>query len=122
MTHREKVDRLLSELRAKGVGQYTIAPPIFRLFWAIGVEIPPPLFMGFLPLAFLMGLMWGTTMCIIMSLIAGRQAVPPFAVAGILFGLLSAAYFRWKANSLKLPEWKDYGLDPTRLTDVFTDA
>jgi Family of unknown function (DUF6404) len=109
--HREKVNRLLSELEAKGVSQYTIVPPVFRLFWAIGVEIPPPLFMGFWPLALLLGLMWGTTMYIIMSLIEGRHAVLPFAIGGLLFGLFTAAYFRWKANSSKLPRWKDYGLE-----------
>jgi hypothetical protein len=84
---------------------------VFRLFWAIGAEIPPPLFMGFLPLAFLLGLIWGIPMCIFFSMIAGRHAVPPFAIAGVMFGLFSAAYFRWKANSLKLQEWKDYGDD-----------
>jgi hypothetical protein len=112
----------MSELEATGVSQYTIVPPVFRLFWAIGIEIPPPLFMGFLPLAFLLGLMWGTAMCIIMSLILGRYAALPFAIGGIPFGLFTAAYFRWKANSLKLPEWKDYGLEPARLTDVSADA
>jgi hypothetical protein len=110
VTHREKLDRLLPELEARGVGQYTIAPPVFRLFWSIGLEIAPPLFMGFLPLAFLLGLMWGITMSIIMSLIAGRHAMLPFAIGGVPFGLITAAYFRWKARTLKLPEWNDYGV------------
>jgi hypothetical protein len=52
VTHREKLDRLLPELEARGVGQYTIAPPVFRLFWSIGLEIAPPLFMAFYRLHF----------------------------------------------------------------------
>jgi hypothetical protein len=36
------------------------------------------------------------------------SAVTMSVVAGVLFGVITAAYFRWRANKLALPPWKDY--------------
>ena len=47
MTHRQKVDHLIEELGRQGVGTYAVAPPLFRLLWALGLEVPPPFFLGF---------------------------------------------------------------------------
>jgi len=113
MTHSEKVAHLTSELSAKGVKKLTIAPPIFRLLWALGIEIPPPLFLGFFPLAILMGL----AACLGMSvvyLLSGLPRVPLRAVFfGVAFGLIVGSYlrlyYRWKAKTLNLPRWEDYG-------------
>ena len=57
--HREKVERLIADLRQRGVSPYTAAPPLFRLAWALGLDVPPPLFLGFLPLTLLMGAFFG---------------------------------------------------------------
>ena len=37
----------------------------------------------------------------------GRAAASS-AVAGLIFGLIMAAYFRWKAAQLRLPPWGSY--------------
>lgn len=88
---------------------------MFRHLWALGIKIPPPLFIRFLPLMFLMGLSFGSGMYVFMWLIVRRDVLLPCAIGGALFGLYMAAYFRSKAKSLKLPsEWKDYGLDRQR--------
>ncbi len=47
MTHQQKVDCLIEELGQQGVSSYTAAPPLFRLFWALGFKVPPPFFLGF---------------------------------------------------------------------------
>jgi cytosine/uracil/thiamine/allantoin permease len=35
-------------------------------------------------------------------------AVVTSVLAGALFGVIMAAYFRWRARKLALPPWKDY--------------
>lgn len=35
MNHRQKVERLIEELGQQGMGSYTVAPPLFRLLWAL---------------------------------------------------------------------------------------
>jgi len=120
VTHREKVDHLLSELTAKGINQYTIAPPMFRMFWKLGIEIPPPFFIPFLPLALLFGLPFGATMAIFFWLSSGiflwlsrgwSEAV--FFVilvgSGAAFGLTLSAYYRLQASTLRLNPWNNYG-------------
>ena len=59
MTHRQKVDHLIAELGQRGIGSYTIAPPIFRLMWASGLEVSPPFFLGSRQFALLMGTTFG---------------------------------------------------------------
>jgi hypothetical protein len=55
MAHRQRVERLIEELGQQGMGYYTVAPPLFWLLWALGLEIPTPLFLGFRKLTLLMG-------------------------------------------------------------------
>lgn len=57
--HRQRVGCLIEELGQQDVGPYTVAPPPFRLLWALGLEVPPPLFLGFRKLALLMGACFG---------------------------------------------------------------
>ena len=39
MTHREGVERFVAEMRGKGVGPLTSAPPIYRLLWVAAVMV-----------------------------------------------------------------------------------
>jgi hypothetical protein len=111
MTHGEKVAHLLSELKAKNVAQFTIAPPMFRLLWALGIEIPPPFFIHFFPLMFLGAVVGGSVTAVSMWLTMRHgAALVPCTVLGVLSGLITAACYRWKAASLKLPDWKNYGI------------
>ncbi len=134
MTHREKVDRFIEDMRERGVGTSSAAPPLFRLLWALGLEIPPPLFLGFLPLALaagaFFGFFWGLFMAafFLIWLVVGEGVLWGHAaidlvwkglfglgvlaggafVAGLLFGLTMATYMRWKAARLALPSWDRY--------------
>jgi hypothetical protein len=117
VTHREKVDHLLSELTAKGINQYTIAPPMFRMFWKLGIEIPPPFFIPFLPLALLFGLPFGATMAIFfwlsglwLSLVWSEEVFFVILVgSGAAFGLTLSAYCRLQASKWRLNSWNNYG-------------
>jgi hypothetical protein len=116
VTHREKVDRLLSELTAKGISQYTIAPPMFRMFWKLGIEIPPPFFIPFLPLALLFGLPFGATMAIFfwlsslwLSLVWSEDFFFVILIGSGAAGLTLSAYCRLQASRLRLNRWNNYG-------------
>ena len=115
MTHRQKVDNALAELAQNGIDAFTVAPPIFRLAWRLGLEFPPPHFLSFLSLALFMGSFYGFFMagaawllvCLPLKLGMGPALVGG-ALGGILFGLCMAAYYRWQASKLRLPSWNEY--------------
>jgi hypothetical protein len=137
MTHRQKVDHLIEELRHRGLPASTAAPPLFRLLWALGLETPPPVFWGFIPSMLFMGGFFGFFFGLFMELafliwlilgeglwlghgggqllsrgIFGFTVVAGVAaVAGLLFGLPMAAISRWKAAQLRLPSWEDYPVE-----------
>ncbi len=123
MTHRQKVDHLIQELDHQGVSSNMAAPPLFRLLWALGLEVPPPLFLGLFQYALVLGIpfgvLWGVGMWLwvwqelgLAGLIVG---VPSTVVAGALFGLVMAGFFRWWAarylrrKGVELPSsWEEY--------------
>ena len=116
MTHREKVDRLVRELRQRGVSRYTTAPPLFRILWAAGLEIPPPFFIAFLPLMLLVVVSFGVLFGALAWLtepvtfrLSSTILLLLSATAGLLFGVIMATYFRWKATRLGLTSWREYG-------------
>lgn len=114
MTHDEKVAYLLNDLGQRGIGQYTIAPPIYRLLWRLGIEVKPPHFASFwslvVPLGVVFGVLWG----IFMWLFVWRHSAPvgldvaTAALTGLLFGVVMALYYQWRARKLALPRWEDY--------------
>ncbi|HEV3146727.1 MAG TPA: DUF6404 family protein [Gemmataceae bacterium] len=115
LTHRQKVERLIADLRKQGVNPSIVAPQLFRFMWALGLKVPPPLFLGFFTITLLMGaffgILWGAAMWLIQWWAWNATpdtAILPAAAAGLLFGLAMAAYYRWKANRLKLPRWENY--------------
>ena len=119
MPFTQKVDRLLADLRGRGVSQWTVAPPLYRLVWALGVELPPPFFLGFLPLALLSGTAFALTFGLFMWIgqwqlwampfeAAARMAAVSAAIAGVIFGPAMAAYYRREARRLSLPPWDSY--------------
>jgi hypothetical protein len=119
MTHKEKVDHLVDDLAKRGVGKYTAAPPLYRLLWRLGIEIPPPHFAGFWPLAIVMGVFFGVSWGLLMWFFLWRDDNMPLAIAiaasllaGALFGVTMAAYYRWRAKKLALPPWDDYPTKP----------
>ena len=115
MTHSEKLEQMQKHLAEIGVSPSTAAPPIWKLLWRLGIDIPPPLFMGFWSSAAFMGTFFGVFWGILMWLILwSRQDMPISlalaapAFAGVLFGLCMAAYFRHLAHKHKLPSWAAY--------------
>ena len=108
-----KLKRAFVILEAAGVGKNSYSPPLYRIFWKCGLRVPPPQMSGFMINAILMGAFfaigWGALMWVIVwswqdtSL---RTMVVASALAGLLFGLAMAAYARFTARRLMLPEWR----------------
>ena len=115
MTHCEKVAYLLDEVETRGMSRYVVAPPLHRLAWRLGVEIPPPHFQGFLAvfLSFLGsdGLLIGIVSLVLAWTVTGhdvgvviRQAV----VLGGVSGFLRACAYRRQARRLDFSIWTQY--------------
>ena len=110
-----RLRQALAFIASKGVRPSTAAPPLYRLFWKMGLKVPPPLMAGFFSIALLMGgffgVFWGLLMWLLMW---GRTGMPMAAaavlalLAGALFGLLMAAVLRWQARNKQIPAWKDF--------------
>lgn len=112
----EKLARAQARLAELGVPRSTIAPPVYRAAWKLGVELPPPLFasFGFLFLvqAILFATLWGLGMLLFVRL-AGLF-IPAFFVAfaalaaGLSFGVVMALLIHRKAKQLALPPWESF--------------
>jgi len=122
MSHHEKVESYLLEMKSRGVKPGLAAPPLFRLLWMLGFSVRPPLFMTRSQLTVVMGLFFGVTMTIFFAVMlrwiedspssfATRipSAAVPGAIGGLVFGMVMARVFRTIADRLDLPRWEDYG-------------
>lgn len=116
-------------LSGLGLPRSTFAPPFYRALWRLGIEAPPPLFTGLVPLALIMGtlfaLMWGPFLWIAFRVlhrlapsavlaVPALFIVPVALVAGALFGFAMAGLIRRTARKLRLPSWSEYSGCPER--------
>jgi hypothetical protein len=117
MTHHQKVEQLIAELKQKGLSPLIVAPPLFRLFWKLGVNVKPPFFMGFLSLTLMMGLYVGVAVYVALWLMQWLRLWQPqgsalhlglSALSGLLLGLEFAFLFRKTAKKLGLSHWSSY--------------
>lgn len=117
MTQHEKIDFAVSDLEKRGVKRNTIAPPLYRLLWKLGVPIAPPVFNPFV----INFLVWGGYFAAFMGVTMGSYEhwrgedtshVPVTALlSGMLFGLWMATVYFAEARKLSLPKWKDFTND-----------
>ena len=73
MTFHEKLTFALKLFESKGISRSHFSPIIYRLFWQLGIEIPPPHFTGFLFNFFVLGGLFAVTgfMLSVVALLAG---------------------------------------------------
>jgi hypothetical protein len=122
MAPRQKIDAAVRYLRARKVSAGTAAPPLYRLLWALGVPVPPPHFQSFPALALAMGVPFGLLLGVVLTFAGpGNPALPIGAgmglVAGALFGLSMAGYYRRSAARMNLPRWADFDPEPAEEPD-----
>jgi hypothetical protein len=108
--YRRRMLAISEQLAAQGVGSHTSAPPAYRIAWLLGLRVRPPLYQPFATLAQGMGtgfgVLWGVLMWIIFwrpADLSAYAALGSALLAGTLFGLTMAAFYRWKAGRLRLP-------------------
>jgi len=115
MTFDEKRAAALALLATTGIWRSNYAPPLLRLLWKLGIDVPPPHFVGFtwnfIVSALFFGVAWGLVMWAVLwsraSMTLGTM-VGTSALAGMLFGLCMASYYRFGARRHKIPLWKDF--------------
>jgi hypothetical protein len=108
-THRKKVEAHIAEVGRLGISARIAAPPPFALLWAAGLEIPPPLFLGFLPVMAIAAVP-AAIVCALPIAVLARPAVALVLAAwcGLVLGALAARYYQRKARDLALPAWEHY--------------
>lgn len=113
MTQLSKIDDYKQRMSANGISPGTAFPPAWRVLWRLGVELPPPPFLGFVPLAFITGVIFGVLFGLAIWLLAvigiietSLASIPGRAsLAGALFGLFMAGYYRRLARKHSLGSW-----------------
>jgi hypothetical protein len=110
LNHQKKVDAHVEEMGRGGVNKLISAPPPFQLLWMLGMEIPPPLFLGFLPTMAILSaplvVLWN-----LLNLLFGGSLLTGGlfgTLVCIFLGALAAAYYRDKASNQALPSWENY--------------
>ena len=98
-----------------GVRRREAAPPLFHWLWALGLPVPPPLFLGAAALFLLLGGSFAALFGAAMALVA--WVLPNWALAnvaatvactGAFYGFSVAALYRRKARRLGLGRWEAY--------------
>ena len=115
MTHEEKIEHFLRELRAHGMRRINAVPPFLRLLWLLGMKVRPPYFMSFLGRVLFYGLTFGVFFGLFVWLIGWStqgmtvtEALVPTAVAGVFFGFFMSMFAEGAKRRLALPRWSEY--------------
>lgn len=116
MSFEQRKARALELLSKTGMAHSHYAPPLVRLLWKAGVQVPPPHFQSFLRTTLGAGLWFGTCWGLFMWVFFGLRAdaattLSPFAalvgacVAGGLFGIAMASFYARERRKHQLPAW-----------------
>ena len=106
MTFQERRDRALTLMDDSGLPSMVVEPPLHRLLWKFGAEVPPPHFGGLWPVRLQMA-MAGVVFAHGVSDMLG---VPwPVAAIGLalLFGMSIGSQYDSQADALGLPSWDE---------------
>lgn len=116
MIFEEKLELAREELENTGIWKSNYNTPLLRLSHKLGLKLKPPHYANFISNLLILGLyfaiIWGILMWLFfwrnanMTLIA---AIIASVVAGSLFGLIMAFYYRYGVKKHKLSKWDDLG-------------
>lgn len=113
MTHSSKLESYEQRMAAAGVNKFSALPPLWRILWRLGIRIPPPVFLGFVPNALIFGGFFSLVFVLLTWLLQGpgvfdnTLAGAPWvaAIAGVPFGLFMAFEHRALARRHNLGAW-----------------
>lgn len=107
---------MYDEFPQKGIPKSSYAPPLYRLIWRLGIKSTPPIFASFTKIFLTQSLIFTVLWGVLMYLILWRKQnmtiesmVWNACFAGVLFGLMVAAFLKWQAKKYNLPSWNEYG-------------
>ena len=113
MTMSSKLESYKQHMAANGVSESTAFPPAWSMLWSMGVKLPPPPFLGFIPLVLISGGFFGPLFGIGAWLLGNRgvrempvnEALWVALFTGAAFGVMMAAYYRRMARKHRLGSW-----------------
>ncbi|MDX1587677.1 MAG: DUF6404 family protein [Oleiphilaceae bacterium] len=110
----DQLEEALSLLRETGMTRSSYAPPWHRWLWRRGIPVRPPQFAPFslnvLNNAVWFGPLWGAIMGLLVWSGQGHPwwlMVGASVLAGLLFGVLMALFYRASARKNRLPAWEE---------------
>lgn len=108
-----KKNRAIEIMARKGMWRSNYAPPCHVFLWKMGIHVPPPPFShfwtNFFSFAAIYTPFWGAVMWFIFWKSQGESAIYALVTAGIagfVFGIVMAAFQRWRKKANDLPEWE----------------
>ena len=109
-----KRDAALRLLSATGMWRSNYAPPLLRLLWLCGFDVPPPHFVPFSTNAIVFGTTFAVAFGVVRRLLEGpdiARSLPAvlleLVLAGVLFGLVMATLVERAKRKHQLPRWRD---------------
>ena len=106
--------RALNELESTGIARKRFQPPLHRILWRLGFEVPPPHYCTFIYnlvfCTFWFSVLWGSLMAIVFwsrNPMPMSAAVLAASMIGLPFGIGMALYYRHGATRHQLSHWSD---------------
>ncbi len=110
MTFYEKVEAFLAQAELEGISGWNVAPPVYRFFWWLGIEVPPPSFLSRPFVVVLEGFFF--LLVFFLFYFQFFSLIEAFFCAvgtGIVYGLLAGIQHLDMAYQLgRLPSWEIY--------------
>ena len=122
MTDDRKIETYKELMAAKGIAMSTAAPPLWQLMWSLGINLPPPLYMGFIPLFLFagsfFGIVFGAGVWVVRYMDSRSMSLHEVGgvalITGIGFGLAVASYTRRLARKHGLGTWAAFSASSLR--------
>ena len=114
MHYDKKCKLVAKELASSGIRQSNSNPPLLKLLRKVGVKVVPPHYRSFFSNALSSGAYFGPVWGILMYFMLWRYqglhlvgALTSSCLAGLIFGICMASYYKYSARINKLTPWED---------------
>lgn len=114
---KERLDASFALMESKGIKKINYSPPLFRLYWALKLQVRPPHFTGFLlnfyHLTIYFSVIWGCSAWALMKWLSINEATTLSIqtqlsiTVGTVLGVTLATYFMISRNLNTLPDWRE---------------
>jgi hypothetical protein len=117
MKSRGEIKSYIEELTTQGVPALTAAPPLHRMMWRFGINVPPPLSCNLEWYALVWAVVVGFVGCAVFSVVGviggdGTWVLihlpviwAGFDIIGVFMGCFIAAHCWWIKKKIRVPKW-----------------